>query len=209
MNWIWDDIKKFFVDLAGTIAQALGFGELVNLRDEFTDQVMGESDLLMNRLLSSGDINIQDWVTEMRGLIKNTYRAMYELAIGGRENMTQADYGRLGGMLQEQYRYLDRFAAELAEGKLTLPQALNRARMYIESATQAFERARAAGLGITLPQYPGDGSTQCRANCRCHWDIKDRKEEWACYWRLGQAEHCPDCLQARDLYNPYIVSKGL
>lgn len=209
MSWIWDDIKKFFQNIGSTISQALGFGELVNLRDEFTDKVMGESDALIEKLLSEGTISVQDWVGEMRGLIKDTYRAMYELAVGGRENMTAADYGRLGGMLQEQYRYLDRFAADLAEGKLTLPQALNRARMYIESATQAFERAKEAGLGITLPQYPGDGGTQCRANCRCHWDIRDRKTEWACYWKLGQAEHCPDCLEASRLYNPYVVSKGV
>jgi hypothetical protein len=145
MSWIWDDIKKFFQNVASTVSQIFGFGELVNLRDEFTDKVMLESDALMSRLLSDGTINIQDWVVEMRGLIRDTYRAMYELAIGGRQNMTPADYGRLGGMLQEQYRYLDRFAADLAEGRLTLPQALNRARMYIESATQAFERAQAAG----------------------------------------------------------------
>lgn len=207
MDWVWDDLKKFFTNIASSISEALGFGSLLSLRDEFTDKVMDESDSLMVRLLQEGDLNIQDWVVDMRDLIKNTYRAMYELAIGGRENMTQADYGRLGGILQEQYRYLDGFAQDLADGKLSLPQAQYRARMYIESATQAFERAKAASYGLVLPQYPGDGSTQCLTNCRCEWDIKEKNTEWLCYWRLGQAEHCPDCIQARDVYKPYIVPK--
>ena len=207
MEWVWDDIKKFFSNVASSIAEALGFGALVDLRDDFTDKVMGESDTLMEQLLVTGDVDIQEWVGEMRTLIKDTYRALYELAVGGRDNMTQSDYGRLGGILQEQYRYLDGFAQDLADGKLTLGQAQYRARMYIESATQAFERAKAASFGITLPQYPGDGSTPCLSNCRCEWEIKESKTEWLCYWRLGQAEHCPGCLEASQIYKPYIVPR--
>ena len=208
MEWIWDDVKKFFVNVASSIAEKLGFKSLVTLRNDFADQAMTESDLLVEQLMQTGDITIQDWVLKMRELIKDTYRAEYELAIGGRENMTPADYGRLGGILQEQYRYLQGFADDLAQGKLTLGQAQYRARMYIDSATQAFERAKAASYGLTLPQYPGDGSTQCLSNCRCEWDIKENSTEWLCYWRLGEAEHCPDCLDARQLYSPYVVTKG-
>lgn len=209
MDWFWDDNSNtYHQGVASAITKVLEFNNLVVLRDTFTDRAMLQSDRLITSLMVNGDIKIQQWEREMRDLIRQTYRAMYELAVGGRENMTQADYGRLGGMLQEQYRYLHNFAADLADGKLTLAQAQNRARMYIESSTQAFERAQAANYGITLPQYPGDGTTQCRANCRCHWEIKSRKKEWACYWRLGQAEHCPDCLEAKSLYNPYIILKG-
>lgn len=207
MSWVWDDIKKFFKDVAGKIAESLGFGAVEGLRDEFTDKVMGESDNLIEQLLVTGEIDVQGWVGEMRVLIKDTYRALYELAIGGRNNMTPADYGRLGGILQEQYRYLDGFAEDLARGKLSLAQAQYRARMYIESATQAFERAKAAGYGLVLPQYPGDGGTKCLSNCRCKWEIKERPDRWLCYWRLGQAEHCIDCLEASQVYKPYIVLK--
>lgn len=209
MQWIWDDIKKFFVNVASSISEALGLGALVDLRDEFADKAMGESDKLITQLMVDGDVTVQQWVGDMRDLLKNTYRAMYELAIGGRENMTQADYGRLGGILQEQYRYLDNFAADLAAGKLSPLQAQYRARMYIESATQAFERALAAGYGIALPQYPGDGGTQCLANCRCHWDIHEREDVFACYWNLGEAEHCPDCLSNAAVYKPFLVPKGI
>ncbi len=207
MQWVWDDIKKFFLDVAGIIADKLGFGILVDMRDEFTEGVLLESDRLISSLMETGKLDIQNWNLQMRELIKNTYRAQYELAIGGRENMTQADYGRLGGILQEQYRYLQGFTEDIASGKLSLGQAQYRARMYINSSTQAFERARAAGFGVELPQYPGDGSTQCLTNCKCEWDIKfdEDASAFVCYWKLGYAEHCPDCLDAAQLYNPYIV----
>lgn len=209
MDWYWDDGQKtYHQGVADSINKVLELNKLVDLRDLFTDRAMRQSDKLIESLMLDGNLTIQQWEREMRDLLRQTYRALYELAIGGRENMTQADYGRLGGILQEQYRYLHNFAADLAAGKLSPLQAQNRARMYIESATQAFERAQAAGHGITLPQYPGDGSTQCLSNCRCHWEIRSRKKEYACYWRLGQAEHCPDCLEAAQLYKPYIVLKG-
>ncbi len=208
MEWIWDDVKKFFQNVGSAIAEKLGFKSLVKLRDEFVDQSMKESDKYIEMLMKDGTISVQDWLLNMRELIKDTYRAEYELAIGGRENMTPADFGRLGGILQEQYRYLQGFADDLAQGKLTIGQAQYRAGMYIDSATQAFERAKAAAFGLDLPQYPGDGSTQCLSNCRCEWDIKETSTEWLCYWRLGEAEHCPDCLDARQIYNPYIIPKG-
>ncbi len=207
MQWIWDDIKKFFIDAAGVIAEKLGFGVLVDLRDQFSENAMTESDKLISSLMEDGNIGLQTWNLQMRELIKNTYRAQYELAIGGRENMTQADYGRLGGILQEQYRYLQGFTDDLAAGKLSPGQAMYRARMYIDSSTQAFERARAAGFGLDLPQYPGDGGTQCLTNCKCEWDIQFDEKNWVfnCTWRLGYAEHCPDCLENARVYNPYVV----
>lgn len=207
MQWIWDDVKKFFQDIASSISEKFGWKQTVELRDEFTEKSMQETDKLITQLLGTGEITVQQWTLEMRELIKDTYRAQYELAIGGRENMTQADYGRLGGILQEQYRYLQGFASDLSEGKLGLSQAMYRARMYIDSSTQAYERARAAGFGVDLPQYPGDGSTQCLTNCKCQWDIKfdEDTSSYICYWKLGYAEHCPDCLDAAQIYNPYVV----
>jgi hypothetical protein len=209
MDWVWDDEDKtYHQGVAGSINAVLDATKLINLRDLFTDRAMRQSDKLVESLMLDGSLSIQQWELQMRALLRDTYRAMYELAVGGRGNMTQEDYGRLGGILQEQYRYLHNFAADLAAGRLSPLQAQNRARMYIESATQAFERAQAAVRGIVLPQYPGDGGTQCLSNCRCHWEIRERKKEYACYWRLGEAEHCPDCLMAAQLYKPYIVLKG-
>ena len=61
MQWIWDDLKKFFFDAVGVIAGKLGFGVLVDLRDEFTEGVLLESDKLISGLMETGKLDIQTW----------------------------------------------------------------------------------------------------------------------------------------------------
>jgi hypothetical protein len=56
--------------------------------------------------------------------------------------MTQADWGSIGGMLKEQYKYLDGFANDIASGDMTEAQIAARAQMYINSAREGRERAR-------------------------------------------------------------------
>ena len=150
----------------------------------------------------------QQWVLEMRQQIKETYSNEYMLARGGRNNMTQADWGRVGAMVKRQYRYADGFARDIDAGKVSGGQIRTRARMYVDSATQAFERAKTESLGLpVLPAYPGDGQTVCRANCQCHWEIADVGDHWEATWQLGVAEHCPDCVQNAEQWAPLVVPK--
>ncbi len=205
MTWLWDALRNAYIRLLTT----LGLRDLPDLRDEFTAQSMQESDELMNRLIIEGEITLQQWTDQMRDLIRDTYTAQYELAIGGYNNMTQADWGRLGGILNEQYRYLNTFANDLATGQLSPLGAMARGRMYIDSSTQSFERAQAAGFGLALPQYPGDGGTRCLSNCKCNWTIVDTRDSWRCYWKLGEAEHCEDCLRNSRIWNPLEIAKSI
>lgn len=144
--------------------------------------------------LSNGEISIQRWVFEMRQAIKDAYVVQYTVGKGGYDNMSQADWGRVGGILRQQYQYLNNFAAEAARGDLTPRQIAARAGLYIDSSTQAFERGKAASHGLfNLPAYPGDGSTECMANCRCHWQITRDGTTYHASWRMSNAEHCETC----------------
>ena len=101
---------------------------------------------------AQGVLNAGDFGALFREEIKKEYIRQYLLGIGGRDQMTAADWGSIGGMLREQYRFLDGFLAEIAAGNLTEAQIMARARMYINSAREAYERAhgRVAGkLGAT------------------------------------------------------------
>lgn len=98
----------------------------------------------------NGEISIPDWTTLMRNEIKGEYIRQYLAGVGGREMMTQSDWGKLGAMLKEQYNtYLKGFARDipnLSEGQIKM-----RAAMYIDSAHKAYEEANAkvaAGLGF-------------------------------------------------------------
>ena len=67
----------------------------------------------------SGELPIDAWQASMRQELKTRYIQQYLAGRGGVGPMTQVDYGSIGGMLADQYRYLDGFAAEIAEGKLS------------------------------------------------------------------------------------------
>lgn len=158
-------------------------------------------------MLTSGEFSLDQWLQEMRSLVKRTYVSSYILGRGGRSNMGYGDWGRIGGLLTRQYRFLLAFASDISLGNLSDAQIAARAELYIHSAVQAFERARGSARGISLPAYPGDGSTQCGVNCKCHWEIIDADDFWSCSWVLGAAEHCDDCVERSNAWAPIMVAK--
>lgn len=207
--WVYDPISKRYRNLR--TGRYIGQSELTQLRDEFADALRRETDRIAQRLFD-GTISIQQWVSEMRTLIKDAYIAQYAAAIGGIQNMTQSDYGRIGAMLSSQnggqYWYLQQFADAIARGELSEAQIMARAAMYGYSSVQAFERGRASSFGLTLTAYPGDGSTRCLSNCRCSWRITETDVAWLCAWELGRAEHCADCLTRAELWAPLVILKS-
>lgn len=113
------------------------------------------------------------YAEQMRTELRRGHLQNRALGVGGFDKLTQADYGSVGRKLRDDYARIANLAQGLADGTVTLPQALNRINGYAGNArTQYFEadkRARhegASGRGMTLLM------------------IRD----------LGPAEHCPDCL---------------
>lgn len=155
------------------------------------------SDVLAE-MLAAQELNLPDWQSNLRNAIKSEYISQYLAGRGGVGEMTQADWGRVGGIIGEQYRYLDRFADEIKSGVLSEAQIRARSRMYLRSSREAYERAKLqafqdAGvdeeawfLGIAEHcedcvefenegwqelgyfPFPGEGSTICLTNCQCH-----------------------------------------
>ena len=181
--------------------------KMVGLRDDLiANQKERVNDLA--RRVANGDIRLERWQLEMREIVKENFINQYMLARGGRNAMTPTDWGRLGNMIRGQYRFLDSFAADIANGRYGESGIAARARMYIESSGQAYERANAVTRGMPdLPQYPGDGRTQCLANCKCRWRIVEREAQWECHWELSPAEHCPDCSKNALRWNPLVIRK--
>lgn len=166
--------------------------------------------------VAGGQLSPRDWGENMFALIKQEYIREYMFGRGGRSQMTQADWGSIGGILRVQNVYFKQFQAEIAAGNLSEAEIAARANMYINSARQAFERGRSRALGIPfgkLPAFPGDGQTECLSNDRCTWTIIRIDDEdgnpvrWECYWTLDQTvvEHCQTCLDNAVKWNPYII----
>lgn len=76
------------------------------------------TDTLAN-MMSNDLLRVGDWQTAMRQQIKKSYTDQYILGKGGIEQMTQADWGSIGGQLSRQFSYLDSFADDVASGKLS------------------------------------------------------------------------------------------
>lgn len=204
--WVWDDKSKRY--RSTETGRFIGVRQMLPLRDTFVEAQKGTVDRINGRLLAR-EIDTGQWVREFKDLLRTTYKEEYALGIGGRNNMTASDYGRIGADLRQQYGHLYKFAEQIENGQLTEGQIRMRSRMYVDSATQAFEKGRTKSLGAPpLPAYPGDGSTQCHSNCKCSWDIQRDERRTLAYWRLGLAEHCPDCDDRSRKWAPLVSEDG-
>ena len=148
----------------------------------------------LTRQLYGGNITLEQWQLAVASELKDAHLAQSMFAVGGKANMTQANYGRVGGVLADEYRYLSRFAYSIANGTVSEAQALARIRQYGRATQQSYWRefalesraqfrwqlnpaehcgdcvALSAGgpyTADTLPTYPGAGDTACRGNCNC------------------------------------------
>ena len=211
--WVWDDTSKRYRNSKS--GQYIGIKSMNGLRDEFIVQQKGITDGFAASL-RSGDITLSQWEKSMRKTIKDTYIDMYSMGAGGRNSLSQKDWGKIGSMVKEQYGkdgYLKGFYDSIASGNMSEGQIAARSRMYINSANESMWKGitndlpTKPGQNYPLPFYPGDGSTECMTNCLCQWDIIPTDNGYDCYWRLSSAEHCPTCI-SRSLdprYQPYQI----
>ncbi len=156
--WQWEPGTHRYRDTS--TGRFLGRDAMLGLRDQFIERQKEQTTEIATRL-TEGRTDINGWLTDMREAVKDSFVNEYILAHGGRNTMTPADWGRVGAMVKEQYGYLQHFAEDVQQG-MSEAQIANRSKMYIDAATQAFERGKAETMGLPrLPQYPADGNTQC------------------------------------------------
>src|SRR5690606_10565793 len=146
-EWVWlPDLLRYRDLESGRFLSADLVRELAGASiDAANDAVAAATELL-----TGGNLNVGDWQVIIRQELKDSYIQQYVVGRGGLGEMTSADWGSIGGMLGEQYRYLDDFAAEIANGQLTPGQIEARTDMYFESSTEAYERGHARATGVPV-----------------------------------------------------------
>lgn len=147
----------------------------------------------------AGELSVAEWEAAVALEIKNAALAQAMFANGGAANMGAAEFGRVGGFLQDQYKYLNNFALGIADGSVSEGQAVVRVGMYGDSTEAAYWQAWGAnrpGGDIAdlplLPTHPRSGDTQCLSNCLC--SVKEN-DDGSVDWVLDGGEHCPDCVE--------------
>lgn len=116
----------------------------------------------------SGAITLIAWQGIMRQEIKDAHLVASMAGRGGRDSMTQGDWGRAGARLRQQYGYLDNMTWERFNGTLSDAQMLQRAQMYSSASRTAY--------------YDGKTAAYKAADFR-----QERR-------RLNPAEHCQSCV---------------
>lgn len=155
----------------------------------------------VTRQLYMGHVSLEQWQMVVATELKDAHLAQAMFAVGGRRNMTAENYGRVGGTLADEYRYLNQFAIDIQNG-YSEAQALARIRQYGNATQQSYWREyelatpadeviywiRTPGESCsdcieleagspyepgTLTTHPGAGATKCRGHCNC---IEERRK---------------------------------
>ena len=180
-RWFDTASGKFVSEVAVTAEMRLHQTATYNVLDNVTRQ------------LYAGQLSLEQWQLVVAAELKDAHLAQAMFAVGGQRNMTQANYGRVGGTLANEYRFLNQFAIDIQSGAVSEAQAIARIRQYGNATQQSYWReyklvseivywnlnpAEHCGDCLTLAggspykpqdlaQVPGDGNTQCRGNCHC------------------------------------------
>ena len=146
--------------------------------------------------LRDRSITLGRWEREMRAELKHIHIYSAMLAKGGRMQLSQSDYGRIGREIRDQYDFLRTFADEIASGKQPVDGRLTaRTRLYAQSGRVTFHHVErlemerrgfdmeenilaaaehcagclaATALGrVPIGTLPPIGSFECHSNDRC------------------------------------------
>ena len=165
--------------------------------------------LLAGRL-RAGELSLANWQREMKWMVKDLQVTSAVAANGGNWGaMTPAEWGYVGADCKKQYRFLARFAqdiAERAEKGLELTTAVDtRAKLYGGAGNKTFHSALSRAEGWPkLPAMPGD--FECDGNCGCHWEVTHGPDGWECHWVMDPVkEHCDGCMAAAGQWNPLVI----
>lgn len=173
----------------------------LNLIKIRTNMFADEVNALAERMFT-GNVTLGSWEETMKKMVRELHTSTAAIGKGGWDQMTPADWGRLGPVLKSQYKYLHNFAQYVEENKdtVSLKAIQARARMYGNAGAFSSVIVQAGDvLAKKLPWLPKDGSTECLVNCKCYWklDVIETEGDWVmvqCVWHLRPAEHCKTCV---------------
>lgn len=130
----------------------------------------------LTQQLQSGSMDLAEWQDQMMREIKALHMNASTLAHGGRSQMSQADYGRAGRLIRDQYDFFRAWARDIASGVApTDGRMIARSRLYANAARATFENVRARdqrNAGVRFERnilHPGESCAGCIAESGRGW----------------------------------------
>lgn len=167
IGYIWDaSIARYRNRETGRlVAERDVISAIESFNDNFTQTNISR---ITDRLIDDR-ITLQQWQEQVAGELKDGWLVNSMAGRGGKNAMTSADYGRVGGRLRYEYQQLNGFAQDIAAGKLTPAQIKARALQYGEGPRTGYFDGKTAA-SVAGPY------------------MEERRV-------LGDADHCDVCIE--------------
>jgi hypothetical protein len=164
-SWRYDPISGRYRGANGRFLSARAVEALVDGRINR----LGTELRRFTRMLSDGAITLDQWQGSVREALKLVHVQAAIIGNGGRETMSAADWGRIGQRLRVEYAYLQGFARDLLDARVSYPMAAARIGLYAQSVRGTY----------------WEGTS-----------IRQGKQGYSLMRRIldSQAKHCQDCL---------------
>lgn len=164
-QWSYDGNTGRYRDEKGRFLSQKAVEALVDSRIDKLDSTLRR----ITRMLVDGGITLDQWQQSVREAIKGAHIQAAIIGYGGRNQMGSAEYGRIGQRLRAEYAYLQGFARDLLEQRLSPAMALARVGLYAQSVRGSYWQ----GTELRKQQQG--------------FSLMRRKLD-------PQAQHCDDCL---------------
>jgi hypothetical protein len=162
--WSYDRNTGRYRDEKGRFLSQKAVEALVDSRIGKLDSTLKR----VTRMLVNGNITLDQWQGSVREAIKAAHIQAAIIGYGGRGEMGSAEYGRIGQRLREEYRFLQGFARDLLEQRISSPMALARIGLYAQSVRGSFlqgEEMRKQQQGFSLMRRKLDPQAQHCQDC--------------------------------------------
>lgn len=144
-DWTFDKAAAEHVHRDGA---RLPLGELRPVFDERVEASRETMRGIAQRFVD-GKMDAAAFEREMRAEVKALHLQGRMMGAGGRDQMTQSEWGKSGYKLRQEYAYLNQFTRDLEAGRMTPAGIVDRAGKYAgSSAVDQFEEARRGAMRI-------------------------------------------------------------
>lgn len=164
-DWSYDRNTGRYRDAKGKFLSKVAVEKIVDGRINKLDTTLKR----YTRMLIDGSITLDQWQGSMREAIKMAHIQAGIIGYGGKNGMGSAEYGRIGQKLRQEYTYLQNFARDLLDQRISGAMALARAGLYAQSVRGSFWEGtsiRQEQQGYSLMRRILDPQAQHCDDCR-------------------------------------------
>jgi hypothetical protein len=163
--WSYDRNSGRYRDEKGRFLSQASVEKLVDAR---IDKLEGSLKRI-TRMLSNGNITLDQWEASVREAIKGAHIQAAIVGYGGKDQMGSGEYGRIGQRLRSEYAYLQGFARDLLDRRISYPMATARVSLYAQSVRGSYWQGT---------------------------ELRKQQQGYGLMRRIldPQAQHCQDCL---------------